>query len=155
VCPIRVLMVDRSAFFANSAARFLSMNPNLEIVGHVSSAQGALNQTRELSPDLVLVDLGLRHASAFDLTRQMKAINPSSKVVLLGLHDNEHYERAARRAGADAFLPKWDFASHVWRVLAGLFDGRLSGETDDREVRRVRESKCRIPQCEPSSLGHP
>jgi len=128
--PIRVLMVDGSAHFADSARRFLSMYPGVEFVGHCSTAQDALEKSRQLLPDLVLLDLALRGTNTFDIARQMKAVHPRGRVVLLGLHDNVHYERAADRAGADAFVPKWDFASRVWPILAGLFDRRLSREID-------------------------
>lgn len=145
MCPIRVLMVDRSALFVDSAARYLSLNPHVDVVGHCSSAQDALKVSRELAPDLVLMDLAMRRGSVFDLTRRMKAINPGGKVVLLGLHDNVHYSRAATQAGADAFLPKWDFAGRVWPVLSGLFDARLSGQADERWVRGARGGDDRLP----------
>ena len=133
MCPIRVLLVDGSPHFVNSAARFLSMNRSIEIIGHCSSAQDALDRSQELAPDLILMDLGLPRTSAFDLTRQIKTIRPAIRVVLLGFHDNEHYRKAATDAGADAFLPKWEFASRVWPILARLFNGHLTGDVDEHE----------------------
>jgi DNA-binding NarL/FixJ family response regulator len=145
-------MVDRSAVFVNSAVRYLSLNPNVDVVGHCSSAQDALQVSRELAPDLVLMDLAMRRGSALDLTRRMKALNPGGKVVLLGLHDNVQYLRAATQAGADAFLPKWDFAGRLWPVLSGLFDDRFSGEANDRHVRGARDGGSRVTRRDPSSL---
>ena len=140
---IRVLLVDRSAWFVSSARSFLSMNPDIEIVGHCSSARNALDQSRDLAPDLILMDLGLSHVSPFDLARQLKAINPHSRVVLLGLHDNEHYRNAAQDAGADAFLPKWDFACRIWSTIGPLFDGCLSTESREQRAPGANGKKAR------------
>ena len=59
-CSIRVFLVDDHLQFIEAAARFLTADPNIEIVGQALSGRDALKQISLLHPDLVLMDLRCR-----------------------------------------------------------------------------------------------
>lgn len=120
---IRVLLVDDSPSFLRSAARFLSTDPTIEVVGQALSGRAALEQVAALRPDLVLMDVTLPEANGLEVTRCLKAQQGAPRVVMLTLHDNEEYRTAAREAGASGYMPKGQMGEALFSLIHNLFNG--------------------------------
>lgn len=121
MAALRILLVDDSAEFLESAARFLATRGDLNVVGSASSGDDAIARARELKPDLVLIDLAMPGLNGLEATRLLKARAEAPRVVIMTLHDNNEYREAAREAAADGFIAKSAFGSHLFPMLAGLF----------------------------------
>ncbi len=121
--PLRVLLVDDSHDFLESAARFLSAYPRLEIVGCALSGQHAWELVTRLRPDLVLMDLAMPGMNGLEATSQIKAQPGAPRVVILTLHDNAEYRMAAEAVRADGFIAKSDFGTQLLPLIHTLFDG--------------------------------
>jgi DNA-binding NarL/FixJ family response regulator len=120
--PIRVLLVDDSPNFLRSAARFLSADPMIEVVGHALSGHAALEQVAALRPDLVLMDMTLPEANGLEVTRRIMAQQDAPRVVMLTLHDNDEYRTAAKEAGASGYVPKGQMGEALFSLIHNLFD---------------------------------
>jgi len=120
--PVRTLLVDDNPEFLNSAAGFLSASPQIEIVGLAHSAREGMSLARELSPDLLLIDLSMPAMNGIETTRLVKQLPVPPKVVILTLHNNIAYRVAAENAGADAFVSKADFVDALLPTVRRLFD---------------------------------
>jgi PAS domain S-box-containing protein len=121
--PIRILLVDDSPGFLQSAASFLSADPLFEIVGLALSGRDALEQVAQLHPDLVLMDLAMPEMNGLEATRHIKAQPGGPRVVILTLHDNPEYQAAAQAVGADGFVAKSEFGAQLLPLIHGLFAG--------------------------------
>src|SRR5690348_4633439 len=99
--PLRLLLVDDSAEFLESAARLLALQPQLRVIGRAASGSAALEQVAELQPDLVLMDLAMPGMNGLETTRQIKARPAAPRVVIMTLYDVAEYRTAARDATAD------------------------------------------------------
>jgi DNA-binding NarL/FixJ family response regulator len=119
--PIHILLVDDSPEFLESAKRFLAGDPHIEIVGCVLSARDALEQVRQLHPDLVLMDLAMPEMNGLEATRQIKAQPDAPRVVILTLYDNPEYRAAAEAVRADGFVAKSDFGAQLLPLIHTLF----------------------------------
>lgn len=84
------------------------------VMAEVSNGEEAVRLTRELRPDLVLMDITMPRIDGLEATRQIKAEQPATKVIIVTVHDEKAYRKAAAESGADGFLLKKD-------LLAGLF----------------------------------
>ena len=124
--PLRVLLVDDSQDFLESAARFLSAYPSLEIVGWTFSGRDARELVARLQPDLVLMDLTMPGMNGLEATRQIKALPGAPSVVILTLHANHEYRVAAEAAGADGFIAKSEFGTQLLPLIHTLFDGHAA-----------------------------
>jgi DNA-binding NarL/FixJ family response regulator len=71
--------------------------------GSINEAQAFMAQT---NPDALIVDINLPDGSGFDLVAWSKKVSPTTAIVVLTLNDSEDYVRAAKNAGANAFIVK-------------------------------------------------
>ena len=122
MAPLRILLVDDSAEFLESAARFLTMRKDLNLVGSANSGHDAIAQALELKPDLVLIDLAMPGMNGLEATRLLKARAEAPRVVIMTLHDNAEYREAAREAAADGFIAKSAIGSQLFPMIASLFE---------------------------------
>ncbi len=119
--PIRILLVDDSPAFLDSAAAYLDGQPDLRVVGRAFSGQAALEQVAALRPDLVLMDIAMPGLNGLEATQQIKAQPNAPAVIILTLHDNPEYRRAAANAQADGFVTKSDFGVQLLPAIRSLF----------------------------------
>jgi DNA-binding NarL/FixJ family response regulator len=121
MAQIQVLLVDDSAEFLDSIARFLRLGAALRIVGVATSGAAAVERAAELKPDLVLMDLAMPGMNGLEATLQLKAGVAPPRVVNMTLHDNTEYRDAARAVAADGFISKSAIRSQLYPMIAGLF----------------------------------
>jgi DNA-binding NarL/FixJ family response regulator len=113
----RILLVDDNPEFLESAARFLSADPNITVAGHALSGQEALKQITRLAPDLVLMDLAMPDMSGLEVTQRIKTQTNPPYVIILTLHDNPEYRAAAKDVGADGFIAKSEFGTNLCPLI--------------------------------------
>jgi CheY-like chemotaxis protein len=111
-----VLVVDDDAGFRDLATRILTGWGHV-VIGEASNVAEALAQAARLRPDTVLVDIGLPDGDGFSLTEQLVAMPWAVHVVLISSEADRTTVQAARRAGADSFLPKDELSSVALRQL--------------------------------------
>jgi DNA-binding NarL/FixJ family response regulator len=114
--PRSVLVVDDDAGFRGLATRILTGWGHV-VIGEAGSVAEALAQAIKLRPDTVLVDVGLPDGDGFSLTEQLVAMPWAVHVVLISSDSDRTTVQAARRAGADSFLPKDELSSVALRQL--------------------------------------
>ncbi|OUL36644.1 hypothetical protein BV372_06690 [Nostoc sp. T09] len=119
--PLRILLVDDSLAFLESAARFLAMDRQLEIVGRALSGEEAVEQVPQLSPDLVVMDLAMPGINGLEATRQIKERSSAPYVVVLTLNDGSEYRTAALAVGADGFVTKSELGTALLPLIHSLF----------------------------------
>jgi DNA-binding NarL/FixJ family response regulator len=115
---LRCLIVDDNASFLKAAAALLERQ-GLTVVGVASTGADALTRTRELRPDVVLVDIGLGAESGFDVTRRLVAADASgSKVILISTHAEADLADLIDATPAVGFVPKAELSASAIRRLA-------------------------------------
>jgi DNA-binding NarL/FixJ family response regulator len=119
----RILLVDDSPAFLESARRLLATYPELEVVGHAMSAQEAIEKVAELDPDLVLMDISMPGMDGLEATRRIKSQQNPPRIILVTLHDWAAYRNAARSAQADSFVAKSELGSQLVPIIHNLLDG--------------------------------
>jgi DNA-binding NarL/FixJ family response regulator len=128
--PTRVLLVDDHQLLADSLARSLSAEPDIEVIGVAGSVAEAKRLARERM-DVVLMDVRLPDGTGADATRAIKARWPDARVVMLSAVQDDETVLDSIQAGADGYLTK-DRA--VEDVVAAVRDARAGETLLPREV---------------------
>lgn len=84
----------------------LRTEPLLEVVGTARDGRQAVELARELKPDLLLMDVSMPDMNGFDATRRVRAFDPSLKILILSMHDDEDLVARCLEAGAAGYLMK-------------------------------------------------
>jgi DNA-binding NarL/FixJ family response regulator len=108
---IRVLIVDDLPQVRQELANVLrlasrNVGGRIELVGEAQNGSEAIEQSRRLHPDVVLMDLEMPILDGFEATRRIKLHRPAPRVVILSIHDGPEERERARAAGADDFVAK-------------------------------------------------
>jgi two-component system NarL family response regulator len=104
--PIRVLIVDDHALFRKGLELVLAAESDLEIVGEAGEGLEAIERASDLQPDVVLMDVRMPGVGGIEATRRIRHAQPSTKVVMLTVSEDEEDLFASVRAGATGYLLK-------------------------------------------------
>jgi DNA-binding NarL/FixJ family response regulator len=103
---IKVLIADDDERFRWRIGQFLATEPYVEIVGEAATGHEALTCARELTPDVVLMDVRMPGMNGVSATRCLKEEMPDLKVIVLSVYDLDEYRNAALASGASAYVVK-------------------------------------------------
>ncbi len=103
---IRVLLADDQGLVRAGFRMILRAEPDIEVVGEAADGREAVEQARELKPDVVLMDIRMPGMDGIEATRRVTALDPPARVLVLTTFDLDEYVYESLRAGASAFLLK-------------------------------------------------
>lgn len=101
-----VLLVDDHPLFLDGVRAALSTAPDLEVVGEAHDRREALEKAGDLHPDVVLMDLNLPDGSGIDATRDILAVSPQTRILVITMSVDDDAVVAAMRAGARGYVVK-------------------------------------------------
>jgi DNA-binding NarL/FixJ family response regulator len=103
---IRVLVVDDHKVVRQGLSRLLAAEPDMEIVGEAADGKVAVELTRQLIPDVVLMDISMPVLNGIEATRVIHAECPAVRVIGLSMFEEAEQALAMQDAGAVAYLTK-------------------------------------------------
>ncbi|HOV86528.1 MAG TPA: response regulator transcription factor [Syntrophobacteraceae bacterium] len=112
-----ILVVDDHPLFREGIKSLISRNPSFQVSGEAGDAAEGLRLAGELRPDLVVVDISLPDKSGIELTRNILAVLPQTRVLMLSMHAKIDYVTESFQAGATGYVVKESAAD---RLVAGL-----------------------------------
>jgi DNA-binding NarL/FixJ family response regulator len=103
---IRILIADDHALVRSGFAMILRAEEDLEVVGECGDGEEAVSAALRLEPDVVLMDVRMPRLDGIEATRRILATNPSVRMLVLTIFDQDDYVFEALAAGASGFLLK-------------------------------------------------
>jgi DNA-binding NarL/FixJ family response regulator len=128
---ITVLLVDDHALVRRGFRLMLEDDPGIKIVAEASDGDEGVRLTRELRPQVVVMDCALQGMNGIDATRMIRKELPEVAVLMLSMHSEDTWVRRALDAGANGYILKsavdLDLPDAVRRVAAGdvVLDPRI------------------------------
>lgn len=148
---IRVLLADDHALFREGLAGIIASQPDMQVVGEASDGLEAIVKARELSPDLILMDIQMPGCDGLEATRRIKQDNAHVTIVVLTVRDDEEKLFEAIRSGAQGYLLKSSRSREVLEMLHSALRGeaaitpQLAGRMLE-EFRRLSQSTTQASQ---------
>jgi DNA-binding NarL/FixJ family response regulator len=140
--PVRIVLVDdHEMVLQGLTSMLMPFRDRVRVVGQATGVDEAVRLVTGLEPDIVLCDVRLQGASGLDLCRRLIELDPSRRVVLLSVYDDEQYLFQALRVGASGYLIKQITGAELVRQLelvrAGerVIDTALAGRAVDTAAR--------------------
>lgn len=130
----RIMIVDDHPIMREGLSALIANESDLEICGQADDVEPALELVRELSPDLVIIDISLKTGHGIDLVKRLRERNSTTRMLVNSMYGEAVYAERALQAGAMGYLNKQTAQDTVITAIRTILDGRtyLSPEMTDR-----------------------
>jgi DNA-binding NarL/FixJ family response regulator len=155
---LRILIADDHEVARDGIRSMLDEHPGWEVCGEARDGREAVEMAGKLKPEVLLLDIGMPNLNGLDAARQILAVMPEARILILTVHDSEQVVREVLAAGARGFLLKSDtgrdlvaavealqhhrtfFTSRVAQMmLEGYLHPHSESEASDRRILTPRE----------------
>lgn len=153
--PKRILIVDDHPLYRDGLRARLCARPEFTVVGEAGSCAEGLRMTRELAPDLAVVDISLPDGSGIELTREMRAARPGMPVLIVSMHAKLDFIAAAFQAGASGYMSKESGGEGILQAIDTVLNGGqyLDGSLSPTVLRRLSDISGRKAKTMDASYG--
>jgi len=120
---IRLLLADDHAVLRSGLRLLLSEQPDMEVVGEASDGEEAIEKARELSPDVLLLDITMPGVGGLEALDRIKKENPQIRVVVLTMHDDESYMERIMTSGGSGYVLKRAADTELLSAIRAVHQG--------------------------------
>ena len=121
----RIVIVDGHTLFRRGVRNILELESDMEVIGEAGNGREAIALVEELTPDVILMDVGLPAPNGIETTQRIKRELPHTGVIVLAANDDEDQLFEAIKAGAAAYVLKdidpSDLIAIIRRVRSGEY----------------------------------
>ena len=114
---LAVFLADDHAVVREGLKKLVSDTPGMSVVGEASDGITAWSHASKLKPDVTVMDISMPGLNGIEATRQLKQICPSTKVLILTIHDEVDYLREVMQAGASGLVLKQAAGDELIRAI--------------------------------------
>ena len=120
---IKTLIVDDHPLFRKGLKAALINQPEIEVVGEAGNYESAIDMVKQLSPDVIILDINLPGKNGIDIAGEIKTRQRDVKIVFLTMYNEEDLFNAAFNAGASAYLLKENAVDEVISAVIESYRG--------------------------------
>lgn len=121
---ITVLLADDHMVVREGLRKLLEAETDIEVVGEASTGRQAVEMTRKLVPDVVVMDIAMPTLNGLEATRQVRKAVPSVKVLVLSAHSDDAYVDRVTALGATGYLIKQTSAHFLAEAIREVQKGK-------------------------------
>lgn len=120
---ITVLLADDHMLLREGLRKLLESERDIEVVGEAATGRQAVDMTRKLRPDVVVMDIAMPLLNGLEATRQIRQVVPSTKVLILSAHSDDAYVERVIELGAAGYLIKQTSAEFLSEAIREILKG--------------------------------
>jgi DNA-binding NarL/FixJ family response regulator len=121
---IRILLADDHKIVRDGLRSLLQAEADLEVVGEAANGREAVRLAQELSPDVVVMDVGMPDLNGIEATRYIAGGASGAKVIALSMHSDRRFVEGMLAAGATGYLLKDSAFEELARAIRTVAAGR-------------------------------
>ncbi|UCF86473.1 MAG: response regulator transcription factor [Desulfobacteraceae bacterium] len=149
--PYSIVLADDHVMFRHGIKNILEGVEGLEVVGEVSDGLELLALLKQMTPDMVILDISMPNLRGLEATKEIKIISSDVKVLILTMHRDKEYVYYAISAGAEGYLLKEDADTELFTAIEKIRQGGhyisplLSGELTHELIQASRKGQLTLP----------
>ena len=120
VSVLRILVADDHEVARKGIRSLLESRPGWEVCAEAKDGREAVEYAGTMKPDIFLLDVGMPNLNGLDAARQILAMNPDARILIVTIHDSEQVVREILAAGARGFLLKSDAGRDLIAAVEAL-----------------------------------
>ena len=117
---LRILIADDHEVARQGIRALLESHPGWEVCAEAKDGREAVELANNSKPDIALLDIGMPNLNGLDAARQILAMSPAIRILILTMHDAEQVVREVLAAGARGFVLKSDAARDLVAAVDAL-----------------------------------
>ena len=121
---IKILLVDDHEVMCEGLGALLRKQENLDVIGRAGDGRLAVQMAKELSPDVVVMDIGMPNLNGIDATRQLTSECPNVKVLVLSTHSDGSMIAKALKVGALGYILKDSAFAELTEAINTVSEGK-------------------------------
>ena len=122
---IRIVLADDHVLVRHGLGQALQQEHDMEIVGQASDGRSTITMAKELTPDVVVMDISMPDLNGIDATRELHREAPDMKVVALSMHSTQKHVTEMFRAGASGYLLKGCNFTELAQAIRTVAEGKI------------------------------
>lgn len=119
----RIMIVDDHPMMRDGLTMRISSQADMEVCGEAATEDDAVELVKQISPDLVVVDISLQGGNGIELIKRIKALNPTVKMLVVSAFQESLYAERAMRAGALGYLNKQESNEKLIHAIRTVMKG--------------------------------
>jgi two-component system NarL family response regulator len=144
---IRVLLADDHRILREALRTILEKESDIKVVGESDNGRATLKAAREMSPDVVVMDVAMPELNGVEATVRMLDRDPRLRVVALSAHSDKRYVLEMLKAGAAGYVTKAAAGTELLRAIRAVAKGMnyLSPDVASAVIGNIKESENTLP----------
>ena len=122
---LRILVADDHELVRRGIRGLLCARRGWTVVGEAMNGLEAVEKANRLKPDIAILDISMPDLDGLQATRRIREVVPTTKVVVLTMHDSDQMVRRVLDAGALGYVLKSDLATHLVKAVNSVSGGKL------------------------------
>jgi two-component system, NarL family, response regulator NreC len=120
---IRVLLVDDHAVLRAGLRALINAESDMEVVGEAGNGEEAIARTRELRPDVVVMDIAMPRLNGLEATKKIVELGLPTKVLVLTMHSEEQYLTQVLQSGGMGYVLKRSADTELMEAIRTVYRG--------------------------------
>jgi DNA-binding NarL/FixJ family response regulator len=144
---IKIFLADDHILIREGLKRLINIEPDIRVIGESADPVEILRATKEGDYDILILDITLPQKSGLEILKEVKAMNPDAKVLILSMHPEERFAIRSLKAGAYGYLTKESAGDDIILAIKKIASGRryLSENLAEKLAGGLELAKNKLP----------
>lgn len=147
---VKVLIADDHAMIRDGVKSLIRQNKELIVVGEAQSGKETLEKFEKLKPDLLILDISMPDLNGMEVSREILSQDPSAKIVILSMYDDEDYISRCLEYGVKGYVVKNESGGELEYAISAVLQGKnyFSRQAQDVIFKKYSQNVTRKKQKE-------